>query len=163
MRNTYPYVAIMLMCALLLLGDSTANPTTPEGKGIRLDNAWARRAPMLGQAGHGSQSGRPTTRGNGAVYVTITNYGNEPEALVAATTDAAERVELHVTVERGGTMVMQPLPQFDIPAGGKLEMKPGSYHIMLLGLKSDLTPGDTVAVTLTFEKAGPMLVEAPVR
>jgi copper(I)-binding protein len=163
MRNAYPYVAITLICALILLSYSNATPEAPGSKGIHVDNAWTRRAPMLEQERHGSQSGRTATLGNGAVYVTITNHGNEPDALVAATTDAAERVELHVTVERGGTMVMQPLPKFDIPAAGKLEMKPGGYHIMLLGLTRNLTPGGTVAVTLTFEKAGQMLVEAPVR
>jgi hypothetical protein len=48
--------------------------------------------------------------------------------------------------------------------GGALEeMKPGGHHIMLLGLKRDLKPGDTVTVTVTFEKAGMMTVEAPVR
>lgn len=42
-------------------------------------------------------------------------------------------------------------------------MKPGSYHIILLGLKQALTPGEVVHVTLTFQKAGEMSVEAPVR
>jgi hypothetical protein len=42
-------------------------------------------------------------------------------------------------------------------------MKPGGHHIMLLGLRRDLKPGDTVKVTLVFEKAGPMSIEAPVR
>jgi hypothetical protein len=42
-------------------------------------------------------------------------------------------------------------------------MKPGGYHIMLLGLTRDLKPGDTVNVTLTFDKAGRMTVDAPVR
>jgi periplasmic copper chaperone A len=58
---------------------------------------------------------------------------------------------------------MRPLPKFDVPSGGKLEMKPGSYHLMLLGLKQDLKPGEIVKVELTFEKAGQMAVEAPVK
>jgi periplasmic copper chaperone A len=64
---------------------------------------------------------------------------------------------------RDGTTVMQPQAQFDIPAGGTLEMKPGSWHIMLLGLKQALSPGDTVQVLLIFQKAGPMSVEALVK
>ena len=42
-------------------------------------------------------------------------------------------------------------------------MKPGSYHIMLLGLKQDLKPGEAVSVGLSFEQAGQMSVEAPVK
>jgi len=42
-------------------------------------------------------------------------------------------------------------------------MKPGGYHLMLLGLKHDLKPGDTVALTLMFEKAGQMSLQAPVK
>jgi len=42
-------------------------------------------------------------------------------------------------------------------------MKPGSYHIMLLGLKQALNPGDVVHVTLIFQKAGEMFVDAPVK
>jgi copper(I)-binding protein len=133
------------------------------GKPIHLENAWARRAPTLGQAGQSHQGSGAMTSGNGAVYITIRNHGSTPDALVSASTAMANTVELHETVEQGGKMVMRPLPKFDVPAGGKLEMKPGSYHIMLLGLKHDLQPGDTVHVTLTFEKAGQMAVEAPVK
>ena len=103
------------------------------------------------------------TAGNGAMYVTISNHGSEADALLSASTDIATTVELHETIEQGGKMVMRPLLKFDVPARGKLEMKPGSYHIMLLGLKQDLKLGDTVKVGLTFEKAGQMAVEAPVK
>jgi copper(I)-binding protein len=128
---------------------------------IHLDNAWARRAPMMPQ--EGGQSGRAMMTGNGAVYVTISNHGAAPDALVSAVSEAANTVELHETVEQGGKMVMRPLAKFDVAAGGKLEMKPGGYHIMLLGLKQDLKPGDMVHVMLTFEKAGQLPVEAPVK
>jgi hypothetical protein len=112
--------------------------------------------------GHGATLGHGGA-GNGAVYVTITNRGGRPDALVGAATDAATTVELHETVHEGGVMKMRPLPRVDVPAGGRLEMKPGGHHIMLLGIKRDLKPGDTVTVTVTFEKAGRMTVEAPVR
>jgi len=44
-----------------------------------------------------------------------------------------------------------------------VELKPGSYHIMLIGLKQDLKPGDRIEITLRFEKAGEIKVNAPVR
>jgi copper(I)-binding protein len=93
----------------------------------------------------------------------VSNHGSEPDALVSASTTIATTVELHQTVEKGGRMVMQPRSRFDIPAGGTLDMKPGSYHIMLLGLTQPLKPGDAVNVTLTFQKAGEMSVEALVK
>lgn len=60
-------------------------------------------------------------------------------------------------------MRMRPLAKVDLPAGGRIEMKPGGHHIMLLGLTGDLRPGDTVTVRLRFEKAGERVIEAPVR
>ena len=77
--------------------------------------------------------------------------------------DAATTVELHETRQEGGVMRMRPLPKVDVPAGGRIEMKPGGQHIMLLGLTRDLHPGDTVTVHLRFEKAGEQVVVAPVR
>jgi copper(I)-binding protein len=71
-------------------------------------------------------------------------------------------VGLHETVEKDGILLMQSRRQFDVPAGASLEMKPGSYHLMLLGVKQALQPGDVVHVTLTFQKAGEMSVDAPV-
>lgn len=101
--------------------------------------------------------------GNGAAYVTIKNHGSKPDTLLSVTADLADRVELHQTITRDGVMRMQPLATFDVPPGTTLEMKPGSYHLMLLGLKHDLKPGDTVALTLTFEKAGRLSLQAPVK
>jgi copper(I)-binding protein len=101
--------------------------------------------------------------GNGAAYVTISNRGSEPEALLSATADLADGVELHHTTTRDGVMRMEPLARFDVPPGTTLEMKPGSYHLMLLGLKHDLKPGDTVTLTLRFAKAGQISLQAPVR
>jgi hypothetical protein len=148
------------MATFLLAASSLAR--ADENK-IRLENAWARKAPAVAPGGAAKHGAPATGMGNGAVYVTIQNGSRHGDAVIAATSDAAGKVELHETVNEGGVMRMRPLPKFTVPAGGKLEMKPGSYHIMLLGLTRDLKPGDTVKVTLTFEKAGKMEVNAPVR
>jgi len=63
----------------------------------------------------------------------------------------------------GGMMGMQPIKRLEIPAGGTVELKAGSYHIMMIGLKQDLKPGDTIEIILTFEKAGEVKVNAAVR
>jgi hypothetical protein len=102
-------------------------------------------------------------KANGAVYVKISNHGQGPDAIVSASSEAAETVELHEVLNDAGVMRMRPVPRIEVPAGATVELKPGGYHIMLLGLRGDLKPGTTVKVTLSREKAGPMTVEAQVR
>ena len=63
----------------------------------------------------------------------------------------------------GGMLGMQPVDRVEIPAGGTLELKPGSYHIMLIGLNQELKVGDTIEITLKLEKAGDVKVTAEVR
>jgi copper(I)-binding protein len=132
--------------------------------GISIENAWARRAPMMPQApmSPGGHGGAAAGRGNGAVYAVIKNAG-PADALISAASDAALTVELHEVRNDGGVMAMRPITKLEVPAGGAVEMKPGGYHVMLLGLTRDLKPGDTVAVTLRFEKAGLTTIEAQVR
>jgi copper(I)-binding protein len=136
---------------LLLVAASVAAQTGPA---IAITDAWARRAP----AAHGQGQ-----TANGAVYMTIANRGAQPDALVSATSDAAKVVELHEVRHEGGAMAMRPIPRMPLPAGGSLELKPGGYHVMLLGLTRHLHAGDKIKVTLTFENAAPLTVEAPVR
>jgi copper(I)-binding protein len=63
----------------------------------------------------------------------------------------------------GGMMTMKPVTSIEIPAGETVELKPGGYHIMLLDVKKVLAVGDTIEVTLTFEKAGEVQATAEVR
>jgi periplasmic copper chaperone A len=163
MRFTHAVGVLIVMCGLVVIGQTSAGHIGHRHTTIQLENAWARRAPSMVQGGQRSQGGGAMTSGNGAVYVTISNHGSEADALLAASTDVANTVELHATGEQDGKMVMRPLSKFDVPAGGKLEMKPGGYHIMLLGLKQDLKSGETLNVGFSFEKAGQMSVEAPVK
>jgi copper(I)-binding protein len=157
---------LLIGLAAAIVAAGCARPAMQAGTetGIHLENAWARRAPAMGpdmSGGHGTMG--HGSAGNGAVYVTIVNHGAGPDALVRAATDAAKIVELHEVVQEGGVMKMRPLPRIEVPASGRLEMKPGGHHIMLLGLTRDLKPGDVVSVTLTFDKGGRMTVDAPVR
>ncbi len=162
------YASMRLLCRLAVLLVATvagvaAAPSPPsEGGTVHLSQAWARRAPMLGETGHGHGQASSGS-GNGAVYVLIENRGHEPDALVGATSDAATTVELHETRMEGGVMRMRPLARIDLSPGGRIEMKPGGHHVMLLGLTRDLHPGDTVTLRLRFEKAGERVIEAPVR
>lgn len=148
----------LALAAFVFLGAASACDRSKPG--IRAESAWARRAPMVGDGG---QSVAVSQRGNGAVYVTVVNTGKTADVLVAGASAAADAVELHESYEMSGMMMMRPVAKFEISAGGKLEMKPGGYHLMLLNLKRDLSPGEKITVALTFEKAGRVWVEAEVR
>lgn len=88
-------------------------------------------------------------------YVTITNSGNTPDRLVGASAAIAERVEVHEMTMEKGIMKMRALnPGLEIPPGKTVELKPGSFHLMLMDLKSAPEPGKSARMELRFEKAG---------
>lgn len=101
---------------------------------------------------------------SGAAFMTLTNRGDSDDRLVAARSPAAERVELHTHVQNAeGVMRMVEVEDgFAVPAGGSHALRRGGDHLMLLGLTGPLEQGDTVALTLVFERAGEVAVEIPV-
>ena len=159
----------ILAVSLLLAGSAFVAIASAQSSTIKVSDPWARRAAAMshGDMSKGSMDkggmGKMGGGGTGAVYATISNSGAEADALVSASSDAAQTVELHEVINEGGVMKMRPVPKIAVPAGGKIEMKPGGYHVMLLGLKRDLKPGEKVAVTLKFERGGNVPVEAAVR
>jgi copper(I)-binding protein len=95
----------------------------------------------------------------GAAFMVIENKG-AADRLVAATAENADHVEIHEMSMTDGVMKMREMPGgLDIPAGGKVELKPGSYHLMLMGLKQPIAAGATIKGTLTFEHAGKVAVD----
>lgn len=113
--------------------------------GLAVISAWARATPPGVDIG--------------AAYVTIENRGGADDRLVGATTPAAEMVSAHETAEEDGVATMRTLADASVPAGGKLEMRPGGTHLMLMGLSAPLVEGDSVPLTLTFEHAGERTVQ----
>ncbi|MBD9525803.1 copper chaperone PCu(A)C [Paracoccus sp. PAR01] len=91
----------------------------------------------------------------GGGFLTVANGGAEADRLVAATSPAAKKVEIHEMAMEGDVMKMRQLPEgVEIPAGTSVELKPGGLHLMLMGLEHPLVEGDSLPLTLTFEKAG---------
>jgi copper(I)-binding protein len=74
--------------------------------------------------------------------------------LVAASSPVAGVVEIHEMVMDGNVMKMRAIPGLALPAGKTVELKPGGYHVMLMDLKQQLKPGESVPVTLVVEGAG---------
>lgn len=97
-----------------------------------------------------------------AGFLSIANSGSEPDRLVAAETDGADRIELHGHSMENGIMKMRALDAIDIPANGSAELRTGGFHLMVFGLKHASRPGDTLAVTLVFERNGRVDVTLPV-
>jgi hypothetical protein len=60
-------------------------------------------------------------------------------------------------------MSMHPVESVDVPANGQAELEPGGLHIMLIGLTGDLEAGEKLPLTLEFENAGKVQVEAEIR
>jgi hypothetical protein len=83
--------------------------------------------------------------------------------LIKAQSDVSQVVELHNVAMKDGVMSMYPVEAIEVPANGEAVLKPGSFHVMLIGLTRDLVAGETMSVTLTFEQAGDVTVQAPIR
>jgi copper(I)-binding protein len=113
-----------------------------------LSNGWTRAA------GQGAQ---------GVGFVTIRNTGSEADTLVAASSPAAGRVELHTSLREGDVMRMRPVENVPVPAGGSVTLAPGGLHMMMMGLTRPLAVGQVVPVTLRFERAGQVTVNMAVQ
>ena len=100
----------------------------------------------------------------GGGYLTVTNKGGEADRLVAVSTAAAGKSEIHEMSMENDVMKMRQLPEgVEIPAGATVELKPGGYHLMFMQVTEPFKEGATVPVTLEFEKAGKVEVAMPVR
>ncbi|MFT7722572.1 MAG: copper chaperone PCu(A)C [Roseateles sp.] len=74
-----------------------------------------------------------------------------PARVVAASSPLAAVVEIHEMTMDGGVMRMRAVAALPLPAGQAVALRPGSYHVMLMGLKAPIRAGDTVPLTLTVE------------
>jgi hypothetical protein len=96
----------------------------------------------------------------GGGFMKITNNGTEPDRLVKITSDVASMVQIHDMKVEDGVMKMNEVPDgIEIAPGQTVELKPGSMHVMFMGIKAPFKDGETVKAVLTFEKAGTIDVE----
>ncbi|MDR5683359.1 MAG: copper chaperone PCu(A)C [Armatimonadota bacterium] len=107
---------------------------------------------------------RPGNRGaNSAIYLEIHNSGGQPDRLVSAATDVARAVELHNTVMDRGMHRMVRVQSIAVPANGEVVLRPGGFHVMLIGLTRRLHVGDRFSLTLRFQRTGRLTVSVEVR
>jgi copper(I)-binding protein len=139
---------IFLLAASLTL-PLTAHAADYRQGNIEIGQPWARAT--------------PEGAGKGAAYLLLKNHGMDPDTLIAAQSQIADRLELHEHIQEGGVMKMRKVSGgIAIPPGGTVQFKPGGYHIMLLGLKQRLQEGQQIPIKLTFAKAGELTVNAQV-
>jgi copper(I)-binding protein len=93
-------------------------------------------------------------------YTTIDNTGKEDDTLVSVSVDGASMSQIHEMKMEGDVMKMQELANgLVIPAGKSVQLKPKSYHLMLMGLSTTYMEGEQVKGSLTFAKAGKVDVD----
>jgi periplasmic copper chaperone A len=111
-----------------------------------IEAPWARATPGGAQVG--------------GAYVKITNTGAETDRLIGGSLPIATSVEVHEMSMTDGVMRMRKLEKgLEIEPGQTVELKPGGYHIMFIGLREGLKQGQPIKGTLMFEKAGSVEVE----
>lgn len=140
------------LLALALVVSSAGASLAAEVKAgdLVITQAWARATPGGAKIGGG--------------YLTIANKGSAADRLVAVAGDVAGHIEIHEMAVTDGVMKMRPLEQgLTIEPGKTVTLAPGGYHLMMMDLKQPLKQGDTVPLTLQFEKAGKVAVTLDVQ
>ena len=142
MNLRHPFLAVAAALALLF----TAAPAFAQNPMV--SDAWARASPGAVK--------------NGAAFMTIMNHG-AADRLISAAAPVSAKTELHNHINDNGVMRMRKVPAIDIPAGETVTLKPGGLHVMFMGLKAPLQEGGSFPLALTFEKAGTVTVQVPVK
>jgi copper(I)-binding protein len=145
-------IVLLAMAAASGLGSTAFGQSMPAGTAgsykvgsLVISGPWVRATPP----------GAKTA----AAYLKITNNGTEADRLVGGTIPLANALEVHEMSMSGGVMKMRKLDGLEIAPGKTIELAPGGYHIMLLGLHESVKEGKPIKGTLRFEKAGTVDVE----
>ncbi len=146
------------LAALLMASCSQPAPPAPEAaKPAAAETAEA--LVLQEPAARATPDGAKVAAG----YMTIVNSGAQADRLVSAASPRAARMEIHEMAMEGDMMRMRPVQAIEIPAGGTAELKPGGLHLMFLEIDAPFREGETIPVTLTFEKAGVVETSLPVK
>jgi len=146
---TFKQTMFAVIAAATLLSAPLIAATVRVGN-LAISGAWSRE----------SASGQSV----GGAFMTIANVGPSDDRLLGGSSPVAAQVQLHTMSMEGGVMRMRQVQGgLAIPARGNLELKPGGFHIMLIGLKHPLRQGEAVPLTLRFQRAGRVTVRVIVQ
>lgn len=125
----------------------------PTSGGVEVRDAWVRTVSVDDRA-----------MANTAAYLRIVNHSATLDRLLSARSDIARRTELHrTTIDDSGLARMAPAGVVKVAPGDSVTLEPGGLHVMLMGVRRSLEEGGSTALTLVFERAGEITVEAEVR
>jgi copper(I)-binding protein len=137
--------SILLAAALAFLANAALAHEYKVGS-LEIVHPWSRATPKGAAVAGG--------------YMKIVNHGAVPDRLIGGSTTGADKFEIHEMTMNDGVMKMRPLSHgLEIKPGETVELKPGGYHLMFVGLKAPFEKGKRVKGTLRFEKAGTVDVE----
>jgi copper(I)-binding protein len=140
----------LLAFVIALAGLSVARADEVKVGDLIISQAWSRATPGGAKIGAG--------------YFTIENKGSAADKLVSVSGDIAGKIDVHEMAMTNGVMTMRPLEQgLTIDPGKTVTLAPGGYHLMMMDLKKPLKQGDTLPLTLQFEKAGKVAVTLEVQ
>jgi len=145
----------ILFALIASIGFTTANAAHPEHQDshnnhqITITDSWIRSAPTNAPAL--------------GLFMEINNNTNQDIKLVSAHTEGYKRIELHRTVDSNGMMKMIKQDFMPISAQGELHLKPGSWHIMLIGPDRVPNMGEKIMISLKFNNGSTQIVHAVVR
>jgi len=141
-------VTRILFILSMLLFSNFINAHVDEHQSISFEAPWIRLLP-------------PTVM-HTAAYVTIKNSANETDTLLNVTSASIGSLSVHQTKNIDGMMKMLSADNLKIPANGKIDLAPGGYHIMLMGLENSLVENQEITMTFEFKNAGEVEVIFPV-
>jgi periplasmic copper chaperone A len=137
----FAFALALTFAAMLASPWAGAHDTEVKLGNLVITGAWSRQSPMAADVAAG--------------FLTIANQGQEDDRLIKAETSISTMTQLHDMKMEGDVMKMFELPEgIPVSAGGTVELKPKSLHLMFMGLAKPPVEGEHFTATLTFEKAG---------
>ena len=101
--------------------------------------------------------------GNTAIYMELTNVGDESEYLIGIGAEICKAVEIHQVRMQGDIMTMLPVSgDIELVPGEMVSFVPGDLHVMMIDLDADLAPKSHFEVELMFKISGPIVVDVMV-
>jgi len=95
-----------------------------------------------------------------AAYMDIVAHGSD--RLLRASSPLAQQVEIHQTLVEDGVSKMRPISELALAEGETVKLEPGGTHLMMIGIASAFATGQTVPLSLEFERAGTIELDVPV-
>lgn len=135
----------LILAAAIVAAPAYAQQATDT---VKVSTPWARATPGGAKVG--------------AAYLEIA-APKTGDKLLSANSPVAGVVELHTHAHENGVMRMRKVDSIPVEGGKSVKLAPGGLHVMLIDLKQPLKEGESIDLTLVFEKAGEVPVKVPVR